>query len=357
MSNENTEIAITRKRKPVKRQQLEITTVDDLSSVLMELKNQESSDSALAYAVNAQLQVLGVINSPGLSSSAYDLMFDSLKTAIQKAETQQEKEEYQRSAAIMTNSMVFFLHAKLYWENNKWSDQGIALLKTACNLVADSSATLISHGANIAISRNLGEEMFADMTANKNDFFDKLIDWFGKGKRVEQYRGEFHVFLLRLFDKLEKYRDIYGYQALLSELVLRYKDEVADFIAKNKKNKSSGLRRLNPDSPHLRKSFSSWLIKWLLKITLCVVSGMYIIGVIGWCAGDKWLELFGRTFLFYPFFSIHFFFLGLAWYFRILIGGGLILLSAMANNKIKDMYYYKLRYIAEDYFTEIANLY
>ena len=42
-------------------------TVDNLSYVLTELRDQEASDSALAYALNAQLQVLGVINSPGLS--------------------------------------------------------------------------------------------------------------------------------------------------------------------------------------------------------------------------------------------------------------------------------------------------
>ena len=45
----------------------EITSIDHLSYVLTELRNQESSDSALAYALDAQLQVLGVINSPGLS--------------------------------------------------------------------------------------------------------------------------------------------------------------------------------------------------------------------------------------------------------------------------------------------------
>ena len=42
-------------------------TVDKLSYVRTELSNQESSDSALAYALDAQLQVLGVINSPGLA--------------------------------------------------------------------------------------------------------------------------------------------------------------------------------------------------------------------------------------------------------------------------------------------------
>ena len=45
----------------------EITSIDHLSYVLTELRNQESSDSALAYALDAQLQVLSIINSPKLS--------------------------------------------------------------------------------------------------------------------------------------------------------------------------------------------------------------------------------------------------------------------------------------------------
>ena len=344
-------------------------TVDNLSYVLTELRNQESSDSALAYALNAQLQVLSVINSPGLSISLYDLMIDSLKMAIQKARSWQEKAEYQRCAAIMTNSMVFFLHAKLCWEGDRWSEQGISLLKSACNLVSDSAIALIKikTGA-VLLDDSLGTEMFYNLISNANGFMNKLFDWFVSGDRVAQYQNEFYIFLLRLFDKLERYHTIYGQQVLLKELILRYKDELV-FVAGDK---SCDLMRLDPNSPFLE---SPPPFKDRFKLMRSVLSGIpfllvlvVVFIVFNIFAGDKWLESFGSTALFYPLFSFHFFFLEFSTSIQVsiiialLVGARLI--SIRKNNigkKALEDYQRdetaRIYCIADEYFTEIANLY
>ena len=324
-------------------------TVDNLSYVLTELRNQESSDSALAYALNAQLQVLGAINSPGLSISLYDLMIDSLKMAIQKARNWQEKEEYQRCAAIMTNSMVFFLHAKLCWEGDRWSEQGIALLRNACNLVADSSTVLIAKTTKTPVVNNgLGNRMFYSLTSNTNGFFDDLIDWFIKGFRIDKYRSEFHNFLLQLFEKLERYRDIYGRQVLLCELIYRYKDTLAPLAG----DKRAGLKRLLPNFWQ-RISFLSVVVYPLLIGVIILLIGGIIFVIFNWFSGDKWLELFGKTVLFYPLFSFHFFLLNCNTLIKIsiiIVLLVLLLIATLFGNKY-------FTYIADRYFTEIAKVY
>lgn len=352
-----------------KTKKVEIETVDDLSGVLTDVKNQESSDSALAHALDAQLQVLAVISSPGLSASAYDLMFDSLKSAVQKAQTEKEKEEYQRCAAVMTNSMVFFLHAKLYWENDKWSKEGQELLKNACNLVVDSSVALlkIKTGA-IMLEGNAAAQMFENLIANAGGLLNRVIDWFGKGDRIEQYANEFQLFLVSLFDKLAKYKKIYGDQVLLSELVLRYKDDLLETAG----DKTAGLRRLNPDNQALvpMKEFKDKFAKTrvLFKILFGCLAAFTIFTFFNWVAGDKWLELFGKTFLFEPLFAYHFFFLEFGWFIKLVIIIALAAASQAGFEFIKkrdemQIFSYqadaenRLLNIADQYYVEIAELY
>ena len=315
----------------------EITSIDHLSYVLTELRNQESSDSALAYALDAQLQVLSIINGPKLSISFYDLMLDSLKTAIQRAGNQQEKEEYRRCAAIMTNSMVFFFDARLYWEKN------------TCNLVADSSTVLIAKTTKTPVVNNgLGNRMFYSLTSNTNGFFDDLIDWFIKGFRIDKYRSEFHNFLLQLFEKLERYRDIYGRQVLLCELIYRYKDTLAPLAG----DKRAELKRLLPNFWQ-RISFLSVVVYPLLIGAIILLIGGIIFVIFNWFSGDKWLELFGKTVLFYPLFSFHFFLLNCNTLIKIsiiIVLLVLLLIATLFGNK-----YFTC--IADRYFTEIAKVY
>ena len=345
-----------------------ISTIQELSGFLTEVKENENSDTALAYALNAQLQVLNAINSPSLSCSVYDLMLDSLKKAVEKTKSPEEKEEYQRSAAIMTNSMVFFMEAKLHWEEDKWSKTGQELLKNACNLVAESSSALLKiKTGSVLLSSDLGIEMFENLMSNVGGFFSKVIDWFGKSQRIEQYEDEFYKFLLNLSDKLHKYHSIYGNQALLGELILRYKDELiirAD-------DKSKKLKELDPDSPVL-KPLPDFKENMMLKYTLIgasiLLSLFTLFVVFNWIAGDGWLESFGESALFYPLFNFHFGFLNLHFLIKLLIIVFLIGLSGMGFKgitELSDRAYQKYQILQaewmynvnDQYFIELAKLY
>lgn len=345
-----------------------IDTIQELSEFLTEVKENENSDTALAHALNAQLQVLNAINSPSLSCSVYDLMLDSLKKAVEKAKSPEEKKEYQRSAAIMTNSMVFFMEAKLHWEENKWSKTGQELLKNACNLVAESSVALLKiKTGSVILSSDLGIEMFENLMSNVGGFFSKVVDWFAKWGQIEQYEREFYKFLLNLSEKMHKYHDIYGNQALLGELLLRYKNE----LVKNSNDKTEELRELNPNNSALIiKPFKdkTLMIKNILIVLLSLSSLFNVFLIFNWIGGDSWLESFSDSNLFNPLFNFHFGFLGIHFLLKLIIIGlpmilpitGLKKLGAIKEyevNKYRSLEANQKYKIKEQYFIELAKMY
>jgi hypothetical protein len=157
-----------------------VTTVAELSDVLTDLKDKQDSESALAYALKAQLQVLTVVQHPELSSSPFDLMLESLKNAVQRAENEKQKADFQQKAAVMTNSMVFFMEAKLYYEGDKWKKEGQDILKEACGMLAESACALAltpvgGLGAAV-IAKKLCASLLQNILSNRGGFITRVIE-------------------------------------------------------------------------------------------------------------------------------------------------------------------------------------
>ena len=90
----------------------EVATIPQLKDQLLAMRDAENNGAALTYAVEAQLQVLDVLNSPAMTSSCFELMIESLYKALQMTPDEQQKKDLQYRAAIMAQNMIFL------WKQN-----------------------------------------------------------------------------------------------------------------------------------------------------------------------------------------------------------------------------------------------
>ncbi|WP_010256936.1 zinc-ribbon domain and TM2 domain-containing protein [Treponema primitia] len=204
----------------------ELTTIPQLKDHLMQLSNSRDNDEALALAAKAQLQVLEVINSPAMVSSVFDLMIESLYRAYGKTKNEDETKELQMRASLMVQNMVFFMEAKVRYEEDKFSKQGKELMQKGCSLLAESATSIIAAGPLGGI-KIMSSKLFDDLNS-KNGFFSMLFDFIGKKERVQKIKDEFDVFLVGFTEKLVRYNNIFGKSVLLSELIYRYKDKLIE---------------------------------------------------------------------------------------------------------------------------------
>ncbi|MDH8702755.1 hypothetical protein M2138_002126 [Dysgonomonadaceae bacterium PH5-43] len=327
-----------------------VKTIPELSNFLVDLKRKQDSDSALSFALNAQLQVITVVQRINLASSPFDLMLESLKNAVQKSTTEQMKEEYQRRAAIMVNSMIFFMEAKMYYEEDKWEKEGQNILKEGCKMLAETTTDLALTSVTGGVipsgfTNSLANKLLSDIVSNRGGLISRVIDWVAKSDRIENNKIEFYQFLETSFDKLSKYHSLFGNSLLLHNLILRYKnnlkiygfDKSAELYAIDPKNKI--LRQMR-----IRNRMSSFLrIVSIIAIIFCLFNA--------W-GGDKWVESLANTALFDVAYHFHFWFLDLSWFFQLII----ILLAALpliilTNSKKDDQLYL----IADEYYSVLAS--
>jgi TM2 domain-containing membrane protein YozV len=134
--------------------------------------------------------------------------------------------DIQSKAAIMAQSMIFFMEAKLQYEENKKSNEGKALLKKGCSMLADSARDIIATGGIGAVVV-VGETLFKNLIQDEG-FFNMLFEFIGKKERLEKQSNEFYTFIELAIDKFSRYSDIFGKSILISELVYRYKDRLIE---------------------------------------------------------------------------------------------------------------------------------
>ena len=291
-----------------------ISTIPELSDYLTELQSKQDSESALAYAIKAQLQVITVVTHPNLSSSPFDLMLESLKVAVQKSRNEFEKTEFQRKAAVMVNSMVFFMEAKFYYDGDKWKKEGQDLLKEACGMLADSACSIagmaMTGGVTAPlVAKKLGASLFDSIISNRGGFITRVIDFFSKAGRLAKYQAEFYSFLESTFEKLLRYQKLFGSSSILRNLVLKHKDALNGRV----NDKSRELQKLDPENPVLKLKDITGGIRFfycsvgIFFILLAVVfGGSYLFYLFNLWGGDKWVESLANSSVFDMVFSIHF---------------------------------------------------
>jgi len=347
-----------------------VSTIPELSDFLTDLKSKQDGESALAYALKAQLQVLAVVQHPELSSSPFDLMLESLKVAVQKAENEKQKTDFQQKAAVMTNSMVFFMEAKLYYEGDKWKKEGQDILKEACGMLAESACDLALTAATggilgaPSIAKKLGASLFKNILDNRGGFFNRISDWFNKAENLTAYQAEFYSFLESAFDKLTKYKNLFGSSSILRNLVLNHKDALKERVG----DKSRELYKLDTGNPVLIDKTGglrhAYLLVGILFIMLTIVFGTaYLFYLFNLWGGDKWVENLANNAMFDTIFAIHFGLLDHSLFVKIIIvllGSVPAILAGNAArflgfNKIAAVKYNRIVQIADEYYTLLAD--
>jgi hypothetical protein len=233
---------------------VKITTTTQLRSYLESIQSTVNADTMIAYAVSAQLRVLEMIQTVTLTSSVFDLFIEALHHAVQKA-NDEERIDIQRKAAVMVNSFFFFLEARtqmkiieLKKELEKIENEEIELcknlIKQACGLLSESSAALLQKSIpGIKFVVNLFADL-AEKTENGRGFFNDLIDFFFQSswerslerrskeekarKNLSALWPEFYDFMELSFEKLNRYKELFGKSIVLRELVARYKNKLIE---------------------------------------------------------------------------------------------------------------------------------
>jgi uncharacterized Zn finger protein (UPF0148 family) len=215
---QTTAIETTQPQAQVQKKQVD--SIDGLQKHLSGLKDKEG-ETALAYALNAQLQVLEVVQSSNLSTSIFDIMLESLDMAIERTENDSQRKLIQQKAAIMVNSMLFFMEAKIIYQKEKRKEDGVNLLKKACNMLADSAPAIVglaaTGGASIAVDAN---KIFDSINKDRS-IIDRAVYFFTSGGKIAEMERDFFNFKANVLSKLNVYRVLFGKSILLAEIVDR----------------------------------------------------------------------------------------------------------------------------------------
>jgi hypothetical protein len=248
-----------------KQETIEVKSIIQLQNVLTPLKSSINANEMVAHALTAQLRVLEMIQSIELTASAFDLFLESIHMAITKANNDRDCEDIQKKAAAMMQSLFFFIDikknlmiAELEYRIDKMEEEELEaqkeLIKTACGLLADTAASIIKvYRPKSTVVINLLAQ-FKDTDEIQKitpSFIDTLMSLWDGGnswkkkqnrlkskirKTIQKTKQEYDSFIFSSFDKIDKYRKIFGKSILLNELVNRYKNKLIEHRYNSIKN-------------------------------------------------------------------------------------------------------------------------
>jgi len=256
----------------------QIQSIMDLENVLTRVQDAQDSDTALACSIEAQMEVISVLKSPEMVSSPFNMMIEQLNRAVSRAVDKNEREDIQMRASIMATNIVFFMEAKLRYEEDKHSAAGRELLQKGCSLLAQSAVGMVLPGGKVkAVAKMVGNNFFQNVISEgEGGFLSRLIAWGAKKEKIAKGQIEFKNFITLFVDKIDRYSDLFGQSVQLSELIQQYKPILIE-------QKTQDIEEPPPPVGSVIKW--RWL-KSLIKISILALILSFIIAVIS--DGTKW---------------------------------------------------------------------
>lgn len=217
-------------------QRLDITkcnTSEEVNEVLTLMATK--ANTSIAYALNAQIQIVKYVAKPDLYGSTFDLFFKNLGKAVKQAADEYNAYEIKEQAALMLNNFIFFIKAKIEWEldaNRRESEQ---LFVEASHGLAESVLSLASiyYGGAAKVDVTVAaiqklSKVFFDPEQGIDNIFMKAGRWFFKSIRTSEKMGQFHETLDRLADKLVDHYDVIGANNLIAGIYENYRESLIE---------------------------------------------------------------------------------------------------------------------------------
>lgn len=238
----------------------EIVTTDDpfkqLEEVLLSDESSANYSQSVQKAINAQVKILTVIKSPSLLPKTYNVILSSLAEAILCA-SDNERENIQKNAGLMLQSLIFFQDAQLLYEEEEHDKEAEEMLVFATNALQESVSTILlasipgpgSAGAAVKVATATKKIKVVETLCSliKGELFSKYLKFWFRKKKLQQQRTDFYLSVAAIFDKLARHSDIFGHkQMLLSETILDYKEKLIPYIG-DKTNDIEALMSKIPD--------------------------------------------------------------------------------------------------------------
>lgn len=258
--------------------EVELNSIEDIRDFLemMKLKN---SDELLSYSLNAQLQVISVINNPNMYSSAFDLILDNFYNALNQEKDENIKKDIQRKASLLINSMVFFMEAKLVYYKKEQKEQVDKLLKDACEMFVEVTVGIVGEVYGVESTSKIAKISANDLLKNilqKKDFFSNIWIYYQKKKKIKEEQQNFKEFIFLIIKKLSQYHNLLGRSILLQGVISRYKEIV---IAKEIPIFEEPVQPKMPQSP-LLPDYEA--IYNPVLITVYITIGILVLLLIVW---------------------------------------------------------------------------
>lgn len=158
----------------------------------------------------------------------------------------------------MIQSFVFFLHAKIEYEKSDNKKRGRELVLKSADMLAQSVQAMLMLAAasqgNIPAALN-AERLINDIVKNAlqsdaegSSFLTKVIKWFQDRNEVAKKEEVFYKIVDDTISKIYRRRSLFGKSNLLSELILRYQDELVnrqtEYIEQEKLEIKASLKKL-----------------------------------------------------------------------------------------------------------------
>ena len=240
----------------VKSNELVLNTISDVEHFLQDTSSNYSG--SISNAIRAQIQVLRFVQNPAMVSSLLDLFLENLSLSLKQADNKDLQMKIKINGGLMIQSFVFFLHAKIEYEKSDNKKRGRELVLKSADMLAQSVQAMLMLAAasqgNIPAALN-AERLINDIVKNAlqsdaegSSFLTKVIKWFQDRNEVAKKEEVFYKIVDDTISKIYRRRSLFGKSNLLSELILRYQDELVnrqtEYIEQEKLEIKASLKKL-----------------------------------------------------------------------------------------------------------------
>lgn len=216
-----------------------IDNVDSLSDYLQKLEP-EASPSVM-MALQSQMQVLKVVQSPTMTLMALDNILVCLHKALNNAESEEERASLREVFTSLLQSFIFVSEARLKYEIENNREESVRLLADAGDMLMSTVSTTAlmvaapvagaAKGVKVEAAAKKALPVMNNVLASNTEqksFLGRLISVKGKKAVIEEKKMEFDKTLNYIFDTLNKYSELIGPSIQMHGMLKRYADGLVE---------------------------------------------------------------------------------------------------------------------------------